>query len=59
MTTNMNRRDGLNNLAYTLESIEKLPLFTRLNISFDVEKVKNAQPHPLEYPYLKEKVDMS
>lgn len=48
----MHQRDGLNNLVYTVKSVEKLPLFTRINITFDAEKVKNAKPKTIKFPYL-------
>lgn len=56
VTTNMHQRDGLNNLVYTVEGIEKLPLFTRINISFEADKVRNAKPKTIKFPYL---VDVS
>lgn len=52
VTTNMHQRDGLNNLVYKVESIDKHPLFTQINISFDADKVRKAKPKTINFPYL-------
>ena len=52
VTTNMHQRDGLNNLVYKVESIDKHPLFTQINISFEPDKVRKAKPKTIKFPYL-------
>ncbi|XP_067950030.1 beta-1,4-galactosyltransferase 4-like isoform X2 [Watersipora subatra] len=54
ITTNMHQRDGLNNLRYTVEGIQKLPLYTQIDISFVSDEVRNAKPSTIKFPYLKD-----
>lgn len=45
-------RDGLNSLAYKLDSIDEQPLYTRINVLVDQAAVMNAEPSPLpKFPF--------